>query len=77
MVQFRSIFEGLPLLRLKPRPRLIFEVNGLPSIELKYRYPKVVDDRELMRKLVAQEAGLPCCRRLDRHPQRGNRPLPG
>jgi glycosyltransferase involved in cell wall biosynthesis len=56
IVHFRSIFEGLPLLSLRPRPRLIFEVNGLPSIELKYRYPGVVDDRELMRKLIAQEA---------------------
>ena len=54
-IQFRSIFEGFPLLGLSPRPRLVFEVNGLPSIELKYRYPKAVDDRELMRKIVAQE----------------------
>ena len=55
VVHFRSVFEGLPLLSLQKRPRLIFEVNGLPSIELKYRYPGVVDDRELMRKLIAQE----------------------
>ena len=55
LIQFRSIFEGVPLLRLRPRPRLIFEVNGLPSIELKHRYPRVADDRELMRKLIAQE----------------------
>jgi len=34
---------------------LVFEVNGLPSIELKYRYPGMEDDRELMRKLLAQE----------------------
>jgi glycosyltransferase involved in cell wall biosynthesis len=52
-IQFRSIFEGLPLLELSSR--LIFEVNGLPSIELKYRYPGVEDDRELMRKVEAQE----------------------
>ena len=58
LIQFRSIFEGVPLLRLRPRPRLIFEVNGLPSIELKHRYPRVADDRELMRKLTAQEQ---CC----------------
>jgi glycosyltransferase involved in cell wall biosynthesis len=56
VIHFRSIFEGLPLLRLRPRSQLVFEVNGLPSIELKYRYPAVVDDRELMRKLIAQEA---------------------
>ena len=54
-IQFRSIFEGFPLIELAGRSRLIFEVNGLPSIELKYRYPGVEDDRELMRKLVAQE----------------------
>jgi glycosyltransferase involved in cell wall biosynthesis len=54
-IQFRSIFEGLPLVELRGRSRLVFEVNGLPSIELKYRYPGVEDDRELMRKLVAQE----------------------
>jgi glycosyltransferase involved in cell wall biosynthesis len=54
-IQFRSIFEGLPLIELTGRSRLIFEVNGLPSIELKYRYPGVEDDRELMRKIVAQE----------------------
>jgi len=56
IVQFRSIFEGMPLLRLRDSTRMVFEVNGLPSIELKYRYPSVVDDRELMRKLFAQEA---------------------
>jgi len=54
-IQFRSIFEGLPLLELAAESGLIFEVNGLPSIELKYRYPGMEDDRELMRKLMAQE----------------------
>ncbi|MGO9097142.1 MAG: glycosyltransferase family 4 protein [Bryobacteraceae bacterium] len=54
-IQFRSIFEGLPLLRLKPAPKLIFEVNGLPSIELKYHYTGAADDRELNRKLLSQE----------------------
>jgi glycosyltransferase involved in cell wall biosynthesis len=55
VIQFRSIFEGLPLLKLAGAGRLVFEVNGLPSIELKYRYPGMEDDRELMRKLLAQE----------------------
>jgi len=59
-IQFRSIFEGLPLIDLAPRARLIFEVNGLPSIELKYRYPGIEDDRELMRKIVAQERACLC-----------------
>ena len=31
-IQFRSIFEGLPLLELAGSSRLIFEVNGLPSV---------------------------------------------
>ena len=63
-IQFRSIFEGLPLLRLRPRPKLIFEVNGLPSIELKDRYPTVADDRELMTKLRSQESA--CLQAADR-----------
>jgi glycosyltransferase involved in cell wall biosynthesis len=54
-IHFRSIFEGLPLVELAGRSRLIFEVNGLPSIELKYRYPGVEDDWELQRKVEAQE----------------------
>lgn len=64
LVQFRSIFEGLPLPGMRDRPRLVFEVNGLPSIELKYRYPGVEDDRELMAKIRAQE-GV-CLRAADR-----------
>jgi glycosyltransferase involved in cell wall biosynthesis len=63
-VQFRSIFEGTPLLRLDRRPRLVFEVNGLPSIELKYRYPGAADDRELMSKIRTQEDA--CLRVADR-----------
>ncbi len=54
-IQFRSIFEGLPLVELARDSRLVFEVNGLPSIELKYRYPGMEDDRELMRKILVQE----------------------
>lgn len=56
----RSIFEGYPLARQKSRycEKLVFEVNGLPSIELKYHYPAVADDRELLHKLLAQEQ---CC----------------
>ena len=53
----RSIFEGYPLARGKGRlcRSLVYEVNGLPSIELKYHYPAVADDRELLAKLHAQE----------------------
>ncbi len=57
VVHFRSIFEGYPIARQKERfcRKLVFEVNGLPSIELKYRYPNVADDAELHRKLHWQE----------------------
>ena len=50
-------FEGYPVARRKGAfcDRLVFEVNGLPSVELKYHYPAVADDRELLRKLRAME----------------------
>jgi glycosyltransferase involved in cell wall biosynthesis len=57
VIQIRSISEGFPIALNKQQycDRLIFEVNGLPSIELKYRYPAVADDRELLHKLHSQE----------------------
>ncbi|MFE1746710.1 glycosyltransferase family 4 protein [Coleofasciculus sp. H7-2] len=56
-VHIRSIYEGFPIALNKEKicNNLIFEVNGLPSIELKYRYPAVADDRELLHKLKTQE----------------------
>ncbi|MGE0709077.1 MAG: glycosyltransferase family 4 protein [Planctomycetota bacterium] len=58
LVHVRSIYEGYPLARTKGRScaRLLYEVNGLPSIELKYHYPLVAEDPELLRKLERQEA---------------------
>jgi glycosyltransferase involved in cell wall biosynthesis len=57
VIQIRSIYEGYAIAKNKQRycDKLIFEVNGLPSIELKYRYPLVADDKELLHKLRAQE----------------------
>jgi glycosyltransferase involved in cell wall biosynthesis len=61
-IQFRSPFEGwavcradLPVRARPPGRAAVFEVNGLPSIELKYRYPRAAGDRELLAKLIAQE----------------------
>ena len=54
VIHFRSIWEGLPLVRAGAC-RLIYEVNGLPSIELKYRYPDLLDDRDLLAKIRSQE----------------------
>jgi glycosyltransferase involved in cell wall biosynthesis len=55
VIHFRSNFEGMPILKGRKSAALVFEVNGLPSIELKYRYPGSEDDSELMGKLQAQE----------------------
>lgn len=57
VAHIRSIFEGYPIARNKADycQHLVYEVNGLPSIELKYHYPAVADDRELLRKLQTQE----------------------
>ncbi|MGF1603363.1 MAG: glycosyltransferase family 4 protein [Thermosynechococcaceae cyanobacterium] len=56
-IQVRSMYEGFPIAQQKQAlcDRFILEINGLPSIELKYRYPHVAEDDELMHKLVAQE----------------------
>lgn len=57
VIHIRSIYEGflIALNKHKYCNYLVFEVNGLPSIELKYRYPSVAEDRELLHKLISQE----------------------
>lgn len=57
VMHFRSIFEGFALTDSAVRrgATLIYEVNGFPSIELKYHYRRVADDRVLLNKLIAQE----------------------
>lgn len=57
VVHIRSIFEGYPIASRKREwcDHLVYEVNGLPSIELKYHYPRVADDEELLGKLRHQE----------------------
>jgi glycosyltransferase involved in cell wall biosynthesis len=57
IVQFRSIWEGLPVSRLKRRHgyKTIFEVNALPSIELPYHYPALRKKPEFLGKLRTQE----------------------
>lgn len=57
VIHFRSPFEGLWIARDKRTlcDRIVFEVNGLPSIELKYRYSNAADDSILYEKLTSQE----------------------
>ncbi len=57
VIHVRSIFEGYPLAQRKRDlcDWFVYEVNGLPSIELKYHYPEVDEDDILLRKLRHQE----------------------
>ena len=57
VIQFRSPLEGLWIANEKSKycRSLIYEVNGLPSIELKYRYKALHDDHPLRDKLIKQE----------------------
>ena len=55
VVHYRNIWDGLHLSQAKNRfgYRTLFEVNGLPSIELKYHYPGI--DSGLLAKIKEQE----------------------
>jgi len=54
-VHYRNIWDGLSVVQNKKRfgYKTLFEVNGLPSIELKYHYPGL--DSELLAKIKEQE----------------------
>lgn len=60
VLHVRSIFEGIPLVdpHVRRSSRLLYEVNGFPSIELKYHYANLIDDRQLLDKLARQECDL-------------------
>jgi glycosyltransferase involved in cell wall biosynthesis len=55
VVHYRNIWDGLAVAQNKKRfgYRTLFEVNGLPSIELKYHYPGI--DSNLLAKIKEQE----------------------
>lgn len=55
VVHFRNIWDGFSITQNKNkfRYKTLFEVNGLPSIELKYHYPGL--DSELLSKIKEQE----------------------
>jgi glycosyltransferase involved in cell wall biosynthesis len=55
VVHFRNIWDGLAVGQNKKRLgyKTLFEVNGLPSIELKYHYPGI--DSTLLAKIKEQE----------------------
>ncbi|MBE7432526.1 MAG: glycosyltransferase family 4 protein [Anaerolineales bacterium] len=55
IVHFRNIWDGFQIAQNKRKIgyKTLFEVNGLPSIELKYHYPGM--DSELLAKIKEQE----------------------
>ncbi len=55
VVHYRNIWDGLAIAQNKKRfkYKTLFEVNGLPSIELKYHYPGL--DPVLLMKIKEQE----------------------
>lgn len=55
VVHYRNIWDGLAVAQNKTRfgYKTLFEVNGLPSIELKYHYPGI--DSNLLTKIKEQE----------------------
>lgn len=55
VVHYRNIWDGLSIAQNKKLfgYKTLFEVNGLPSIELKYHYPGI--DPELLLKIKEQE----------------------
>jgi len=55
VVHYRNIWDGIHIAQNKNRfgYKTLFEVNGLPSIELKYHYPGL--DQELLAKIKEQE----------------------
>jgi glycosyltransferase involved in cell wall biosynthesis len=55
VVQYRNIWDGLSIAQNKMRfgYKTLFEVNGLPSIEIKYHYPGI--NSNLLAKIKEQE----------------------
>jgi glycosyltransferase involved in cell wall biosynthesis len=56
VAHFRSIWSGYPLVQARKQHgyRTLFEVNGLPSIELKYHYP-ALKGAPVLNKIKRQE----------------------
>jgi len=56
IVHYRSIWSGFPLAQAKNKYgyKTLYEVNGLPSMEIKYHYPNF-KDAALLKKIREQE----------------------
>ena len=66
IIHFRDIWSGIPLIshKLSQKSRLVFEVNGLPSVELPSHYPRLARNTSLLARLRRMEDE--CLARADR-----------
>lgn len=57
IIHFRDIWSGIPLLghSISRKGRTVFEVNGLPSVELPARFPRLARNSSFIRRLRAME----------------------
>lgn len=60
LVQFRGIWEGVAALEWARRAgaRAVFELHGLPSVELPYHYPALEARARVLDKIIAEERAL-------------------
>jgi glycosyltransferase involved in cell wall biosynthesis len=60
LVQFRSVWEGAAALDWARRTgaRAVFEVHGLPSVELPYHFPALEDHEGVLEKIILEERAL-------------------
>ena len=61
LCHFRDPWSGMPILEARGRWQTVYEVNGLPSIELPYRYPRLA--ARTLERIRAMEAH--CLERAD------------
>jgi len=54
LCHFRDPWSGIPILQARGQWKTIYEVNGLPSIELPYRYPRLA--AHTLERIRAMEA---------------------
>lgn len=66
IIHFRDIWSGMPFLshEISRQSKLVFEVNGLPSVELPSHYPRLAGNTPLLSRLRGMEDE--CLARCDR-----------
>jgi glycosyltransferase involved in cell wall biosynthesis len=77
VIHFRDIWSGIPLLShpISRNSRIVFEVNGLPSVELPNHYPRLADNSPLLARLrwmedeclARSDSVITVCRRTSRY----------